>query len=107
MIDASHIKVHPQAAGACGSNQDMARTKRGLNTKIRLAVDAHGMLGRILVTEGIRADCEKAVHLIEEIPAEALRADRGYDTDDILAYALSQGMEVVIPPKRNRKEQRE
>jgi hypothetical protein len=29
MIDASHIKVHPHAAGACGGNQDMGRTKGG------------------------------------------------------------------------------
>ena len=29
MIDASHIKVHPDAAGAEGGNQDMARTKGG------------------------------------------------------------------------------
>ncbi len=29
MIDASHIKVHPHAAGAKGGNQDMSRTKGG------------------------------------------------------------------------------
>ena len=29
MIDASHIKVHPHAAGAKGGNQDMERTKGG------------------------------------------------------------------------------
>lgn len=29
MIDASHCKVHPQAAGAKGGNQDMSRTKGG------------------------------------------------------------------------------
>lgn len=29
MIDASHVKVHPHAAGAKGGNQDMARTKGG------------------------------------------------------------------------------
>ncbi len=34
-------------------------------------------------------------------------ADRGYDTNDILAYASSAGMEAVIPPKKNRMEQRE
>ena len=62
---------------------------------------------RILVTEGTGADCKEAVHLIEGISAEALLADRGYDTDDILGYALSHDMEVVIPPKKNRKEQRE
>ena len=38
MIDASHIKVHPHTAWAKGGNQD-----RGLNTKLHLAVDAHGM----------------------------------------------------------------
>ena len=36
-----------------------------------------------------------------------LLADRGYDTNDILAYAVSAGMEPVIPPKKNRKEQRD
>ena len=29
MIDASHAKVHPHAAGAKGGNQDMSRTKGG------------------------------------------------------------------------------
>jgi len=29
MIDASHCKVHPHAAGAVGGNQDMERTKGG------------------------------------------------------------------------------
>lgn len=29
MIDATHIKVHPHAAGARGGNQDMSRTKGG------------------------------------------------------------------------------
>ena len=81
--------------------------KRGLNTKIHLAVDAHGMPVRIIVTEGTRADCKEAIHLIKGIDAEALLADRGYDTDEIISYALDAGMEPVIPPKRNRKELRE
>ena len=29
MVDASHCKVHPHAAGAVGGNQDMERTKGG------------------------------------------------------------------------------
>lgn len=33
MIDASHIKVHPHAAGAKGGNQDMGRTKGGSTPK--------------------------------------------------------------------------
>ena len=45
--------------------------------------------------------------MIEGFAAEYLLADRGYDTDAIVEYALSAGMQVVIPPKRNRKCQRE
>lgn len=33
MIDASHVKVHPHAAGAHGGNQAMARTKGGSTQK--------------------------------------------------------------------------
>jgi hypothetical protein len=33
MIDASHCKVHPHAAGAKGGNQDMSRTKGGSTPK--------------------------------------------------------------------------
>ena len=44
--------------------------------------------------------------MIEGISAETLLADRGYDTNDILSYAVSAGMEPVIPPKKNHKEQR-
>ncbi len=61
----------------------------------------------MLITEGTKAECKEALHLIEGISAEGLLADRGYDTNEIIAYATSAGMKVVIPPKRNRKEQRE
>jgi transposase len=39
--------------------------------------------------------------------AEYLLADKGYDTDAIVAQALAQGMIPVIPPKSNRLVQRE
>jgi transposase len=45
--------------------------------------------------------------LIQGLSAEALLADRGYDTQEIIDHALRSGMTVVIPPKRNRKEQRD
>jgi len=45
--------------------------------------------------------------LIEGIDAEALLADRGYDTNAIIEAARAAGIEIVIPPKKNRKEQRE
>jgi transposase len=61
---------------------------------------------RFLITAGTVADCTKACELIDGITAEYLLADRGYDTDEIIKKALEAGMSVVIPPKKNRKEQR-
>jgi transposase len=104
MIDASYCKVHPHASGAVGGNQDMERTKGGLNTKIHLPVDAHGMPVRILVTAGTVADCKQAIALIDGLTAEYLLADRGYDSDAIVKAALSAGMQSEIPPKKNRKQ---
>jgi hypothetical protein len=46
------------------------------------------------------------VELIEGIEARCLLADRGYDTDAIVEKAEEMGMQMVIPPKKNRKEQR-
>ena len=81
--------------------------KRGLNTKLHLAVDANGMPVRALITQGTTADCTQAKFLIEGLTAEHLLADRGYDSNAIIDQAMTQGMSVVIPPKKNRKVQRE
>ena len=62
---------------------------------------------RAIVTGGTVADCSQADKLIEGIEAEYLIADKGYDTDEVVRLALSAGMQVVIPPKKNRKVQRE
>jgi transposase len=44
--------------------------------------------------------------LIDGLEAQYLLADKGYDSDAIVAKAESQQMEVVIPPKKNRVQQR-
>jgi IS5 family transposase len=107
MIDASHIKVHPHAAGARGGNQDVSCTKGGLNTKLHLVVDAHGMPLRVLITQGATADCTQTLPLMESIEAEYLLADRGDDSDTIVEQANRQGMVAVIRPRENRKILRE
>lgn len=73
---------------------------------MHLTVDAHGMPVRAIITQGTTADCTQAIALIDGFTAENLLADRGYDTDAILEQAKSQGMAPVIPPKKNRKVQR-
>jgi transposase len=81
--------------------------KRGLNSKIHMAVDAHGNPVRVLVTAGTRADCKEAENLIASFDAECLIADKGYDTSAIVTMATERGVEVVIPPKKNRLLQRD
>ncbi len=61
---------------------------------------------RFFITAGTTADCTVAKQLIENFAADNLLADRGYDTDTIVNAASQQGMRVVIPSKKNRKEQR-
>ncbi|MCR4624007.1 MAG: IS5 family transposase [Alphaproteobacteria bacterium] len=80
--------------------------KRGLNTKIHLAVDARGVPVRCFVTDGVTADCAKAGELVENVGARGLIADRAYDSNKIIKTAESLDMKVVIPPRKNRKIQR-
>jgi len=61
----------------------------------------------IKITAGTTHDCTQAIHLIEGISAENLLGDKGYDSNAIITAAKSMGMNVIIPPKSNRKEQRE
>ena len=72
-----------------------------------MAVDAHGMPVRIIVTDGSRNDCTQAVALIQNINAQNLIADKAYDTNTILETAAKSKINPVIPSKRNRMVQRD
>ena len=52
-------------------------------------------------------DCTQAIELLGQRQAEAVLADKGYDSDAIVEHIEAMGAKVVIPPKRNRKVQRE
>ena len=99
MIDVRSL----QGASTRNRSQRLSRTKK--EGSIHFTVDANGTPVRVLITKGARADCKEAIHLIDGISAETLLADRGYDTNQIVAYAAGAGMNVAIPAKRNRKQQ--
>ena len=61
----------------------------------------------MFITSGTTADCTQGSRLIEGLTAENLLADKGYDSNEIIDAAKEQGMSVIIPPKKNRTEQRE
>lgn len=62
---------------------------------------------RLILTPGTTADCSQAITLIDGIEAEHLLADKGYDSNEIVAAAVARGINPVIPPKGNRREARD
>jgi len=62
---------------------------------------------RALVTAATEADCSQAGNLIAGMQAEHLIADKGDDSDEIVRQAQAQNMQAQIPPRKNRKHQRQ
>ena len=62
---------------------------------------------RFFVTEGTAADCNYAASLIEGVDATHLLADRGYDSHSIIQFAKDRCINPVIPPRKNRRQQRD
>ncbi|CAM6902611.1 Mobile element protein [Morganella morganii IS15] len=105
MIDATHIKVHPHAAGARSGNQDMGLTKGGSIQSytwpwMRMVCRSEYLLRQVPLQIVLRLGAHG-------LSAEYLLADRGYDSNAIVTKACEQGMQMVIPPRKSRKEQRE
>ena len=68
--------------------------------------DALGNPLRFKLTAGNKADTPELLGLIQGLPGQELLADKAYDSDAIVQEAMGKGMEVVIPPKANRKQKR-
>ena len=66
-----------------------------------------GLPVRVVLTAGQAADVKQAETLMEGIAAEVVIGDKGYDSDAVVEAIEAQGAQAVIPPKKNRKVQRE
>jgi len=69
-------------------------------------VDALGNPLRIILTVGQRSDITQAEGLLADYETDAVLADRGYDADTLIILLQKAGVEVVIPSKKNRLEER-
>ena len=58
------------------------------------------------MTIGQRADITQAEALVADYEPTAVLADRGYDADKFIDWLGDQAIEVVIPAKSNRLEER-
>lgn len=112
LIDSTVVRAHPCAAGAPKeqggqAEQALGKSVGGFSTKIHVTVDALGNPLRLLLTGGQTGDATQAIALLEGFDFEAVLADRGYDTDKILAFIAQNHAEAVIPAKKNRLVQRD
>ena len=78
-----------------------------MTTKIHAVVDALGNPVALSLTPGQAADITQAEPLLEKLEPGALLADKGYDSDALVARLEARGITPVIPPKANRKSPRE
>jgi len=85
----------------------LGRSRGGLTTKIHLLCNQLGEPLRFRLTGGQVNDCTQAIALLGDRKAEAVLADKGYDADAIVEHIEAMGAKAVIPPKSNRKQQRE
>ena len=75
----------------------------GFSTKIHILVDALGNPVEVILTGGQQADVTQAEPLMLGHQADAVIADKAYDSDAVVDAAKRQGAEAVIPSKKNRK----
>jgi transposase len=87
--------------------QAIGRSRGGLTTKIHALVDALGNPVELMLTPGQAHDLTCAEALIENANPDALIADKAYDADPFVDTLSEREITPVIPPKTNRKIERE
>ncbi|WP_422271723.1 IS5 family transposase [Bradyrhizobium sp.] len=105
MLDSTIVRAHQQAATGKGGpkNQALGRSRGGLTTKIHMLADSLGRPLRIIVTAGQTGDITVAPALLEGQTAEAVLADKAYDSNALRAVIAGIGATAVIPSNRTRK----
>jgi len=90
-----------------GENEALGRSRGGFTTKIHAAVDALGNPLFFILTPGQWSDIDQGEALIDPYDPDAVVADKAYDSDEFIKRIELSGAEAVIPPRSNRKVQRE
>jgi len=60
----------------------------------------------LILTSGECHECPQEAALIAGYKPQALIADKGYDAAEFVEAVRAAGIEVVIPPRRNRRQPR-
>ena len=88
-------------------DEALGRSRGGLSTKIHCIAEGLGNPVDFVLTGGEVHDSQCADILLDGKEADFILADKAYDNDRILRKIEGMGATAVIPPKSNRKIQRE
>lgn len=81
----------------------MGRSRGGLTTKIHMLADTLGRPLRFIITAGQVGDITTAPALLDGLAADAVLADKAYDSNALRALIADIGAAAVIPSNRCRK----
>ena len=90
-----------------GYDEGLGRSRGGLTSKIHCIVDGLGNPVDFILTGGEVHDSRCADALLDGKNASFVIADKAYDSDKILDRIEEMKAIAVIPPKSNRKNQRD
>jgi transposase len=104
-VDCSHIKLHQDGANGCGGHraQAIGRTKGGLNTKLAMAVDAHGRVVALGLAPGSQHDQRAVEPLLPSLRGKRFVGDKGFDADTFAARLRGLRIRVCIPARKQRR----
>ena len=102
-----HISIHLALKKNDNDNEGLGRSRGGLSSKIHCVVDGLGNPVDFILTGGEVHDSLCAEALLDGKSADFVLADKAYDSNKILEKIEQMEAVAVIPPKSNRKEQRE
>ena len=85
----------------------MGRSRGGLTSKVHLRIDGLGNPQQVILTPGQVHDITQAPALMKEVDVEITIADKGYDSETFVKLLQDNGIEAVIPSRKNRKEPRD
>ena len=92
MLDSTLVRVHQQAAsGKGGPKSGSGAFRGGLTTKIHTVCDALGRPLRFILTAGQRHDSIPAKDLLDGFKADAVLADKAYDSNDLRQFIADAG----------------
>ena len=107
--DSSYIKAHQHAHGARrGRIVDLGRSRGGSSTKIHAATDSNGNLIDFKLSPGNTHDIKMADDLLSMCEgAEAILADKAYDSEAVRKDIAQSNAQVVIPFRTTTKKGRD